>query len=262
MLGLDPQPREVALVEAGHESRSHPHLDVRAVDPAHPEQQAAGLRRCQGLARRPPEAGGEPADEQQRLRRMDLAAVGVHREADAQPGDAVEERAPRRHVEELRGELAPRCDTCPVEVRQAVAAMSRAGDGVQPRERAVGAREVRRIHDQPVGELQQLGERRRVERRRLGPPEEYREVGEEERDHRAHEAAVRVAAGANEDLLVAHLLRAVGGREVIVHLEVRRLGARDPRRRRWPARDVASPARRSSTPRDARGSRASRTRRG
>ena len=59
-----------------------------------------------------------------------------------------------------------------------------------------------------------------TERRGPRPPQEHRQIGDEQRDDRAREAVVRIAASAQEDLLVADLMDRVGGGKVAVHLDL------------------------------------------
>src|SRR5207249_5919565 len=109
-VGGEPHAGDVAPVPAAEEARAQPRPARVAVDPRHAEQMAAGLARREVLRRAPAEPRREPADEQETLRRVDLAPVHVDGEADADTGDRVEERAPFGHVEESRDELAPRCE--------------------------------------------------------------------------------------------------------------------------------------------------------
>ena len=143
---------------------------------------------------------------------MDVTSIHVHRETDTKSGDTVQKDTPRRNVEERCRDLAPRCESRPIEVGEPEASARGLGDLRDGRQRELGAREVRRVDDEPVGETQQVPEGPLAKRRRPGPPEEHRKVGNEEGDHRGREPIVDVAARANEDLLVADLSGAVRDR--------------------------------------------------
>src|SRR4030088_1885565 len=138
---------------------------------------------------------------------MDVAAVHVDGEAGAYPGDAVQERPPSGHVEELRDELAPVGEPGPVEVGDADAQAREARD---MRQRELGPCEARRSDDEAVGERHEIIEVPGFARRRPGPPQEHGQIRNEQRDHDACDALVEVAAHAREDLLVQHDRRAVG----------------------------------------------------
>ena len=65
-----------------------------AIRALHAKQHTAGLGRRERLHGLPAQARREPSEEQQRLRWMDVAAVHVDGETDADTRHTVEERAP------------------------------------------------------------------------------------------------------------------------------------------------------------------------
>ena len=138
---------------------------------------------------------------------MDLPAIGVDGEAHADSGHPVEERAPGRDVEELGDEVAPGGEPGPVEVGHPVAAVPAACDRGDRREGAVRPGEICRIDDETVGEGEECLEVRGLEGRRAGPPQEDRQIGEQQRDHRARQPGVGIPVRADEHLLVRDLLR-------------------------------------------------------
>jgi hypothetical protein len=147
---------------------------------------------------------------------VDVAAIHVDAEADAHTHDLVEVRPPRRDVEERGDELAPRREPRPVEIRDAEVAIALGHREIRDeRERAVGPREVGGVDDEPVCESEEVVEALRGP----GPPEEHREVGDEERDDDARDALVGVAAHAGEDLLVADLRGLVRTRHMAMQLD-------------------------------------------
>src|SRR5438094_437540 len=87
-----------------------------------------------------------------------------------------------------------------------------------PRMKPGRSGEIARIDDEPVGEADELLEVRCIERRRSGPPEEHRQVRQQQRDDRARDPVVDVAAGSDQDVLAAHLLAPAGPAGPAVHL--------------------------------------------
>ena len=157
-------------------------------------------------------------EQQKRLRGMDVAPIHVNGETRAYTRDLVEERAPGRHVEELRDELAPGGEPGPVEIRyrDAVAREPRDfGEGL------VRSGEVGGVDDEAVGQRHEIVEMPRVAGRRSRPPEEHGQVGHQQGDDDARHAFIEVAAHAREDLLVQDRLRAVGLRHMTVELDRR-----------------------------------------
>src|SRR3989475_7665709 len=217
--GLDTDPPDIAIVEAPLGARPHPDHDRRAVGARDSEEQSAGLRRSERLERSPAETRREPSHEEQRLRGVDVTSIHVHGETDTEPGDTVQKEPPRRHVEERCRDLAPRGESRPVQVGEAEPSMRRLRDARDRRESDLGAREIRGVDDEPVGETQKIPERPRADGRSSGPPEKDREIGHEEGDHRGREPIVHVTARANEDLLIADLSRAIRDRKLAMHLD-------------------------------------------
>src|SRR5713101_8428358 len=117
--GLDADARHITCVEAALETRPQADHDRSVVRARHLEEHAAGLRGCEGFHRAPAETRGQPSEQQQRLRRVNITAVHVDGEARTYPGDPIQERTPCGHVEELRDELAPMREPSPVEIGDA-----------------------------------------------------------------------------------------------------------------------------------------------
>src|SRR5205807_10594597 len=137
------------------EPRTHAHHDARAVGARDREQEPAGLRRSECLERSPAETRREPSHEEQRLRRMYVTTIHVHGETDTQPGDTVQKVPPGGNVEERCRDLAPWCETRPIQVRKPEASARLVRDARDDGQRRFGSREVRGVDDEPVSETQE-----------------------------------------------------------------------------------------------------------
>src|SRR5437879_12778087 len=100
---------------------------------------------------------------------MDVAPVGIDREADAEPVDRVEPRAPRGHIEILRDELAPRREPGPVEIRDGAVLRPDDAQAAELREHELGAREVCGVDDEAVRESYEVLEVARAHGRGARP---------------------------------------------------------------------------------------------